>query len=341
MGLFVFMSWLDHKYINIISNRLEKFKRKSSNLYNFRCCFCMDSKSNKNRARAYFYEKENKMVFFCHNCNFAGNVKTFLKRFDYNMFNDYVMEQMGEKEVPDVWESSRKPVFRKEGILKGLKKVSQLEPFDPIKKFIISRKIPNPFHAKMYSCPNFMTWANTIISNKFSEKALAMDERRLIIPYFNKNKEVISINARSIKKDTGVKYIKLVIDENYPPLYGMDSVDLTKETYVFEGEIDSFFIKNSIATGGGDLASAISSLNKENLVVILDNEPRSKETIKKIDKAIDQAYNVVIFPESFEPKDMNDAIMAGYSSDSLEYIIKTNIYKGLGAKLALSKWSKI
>jgi hypothetical protein len=31
------MDWLLHKYIGIVSTRLDKFKRKSASLYNFRC----------------------------------------------------------------------------------------------------------------------------------------------------------------------------------------------------------------------------------------------------------------------------------------------------------------
>jgi len=102
------------------------------------------------------------------------------------------------------------------------------------------------------------------------------------------------------------------------------------------------FIPNSIATAGGDLVSALSNVQtaKSTLVVVYDNEPRSKETIKKIDKAIIQGYNVVIWPDNFEHKDVNDMVKAGLSSDFIKYIIDQNTYKDLAAMLALKKWSK-
>jgi len=38
------MNHIDSKFIGLISSRLEKFKRVKSNLYNFRCPICGDSK---------------------------------------------------------------------------------------------------------------------------------------------------------------------------------------------------------------------------------------------------------------------------------------------------------
>ena len=89
------------------------------------------------------------------------------------------------------------------------------------------------------------------------------------------------------------------------------------------------------------LFRSVGTFEKSNLVIVYDNEPRSKETIKKIDKAIMNGYSVCIWPENFVHKDINDAIIAGLSSEFVEHIIKNNTYKDLAAKLALTKWSKI
>jgi hypothetical protein len=101
------------------------------------------------------------------------------------------------------------------------------------------------------------------------------------------------------------------------------------------------FIHNSIATAGGDLVSAVREFDKANLVIVYDNEPRSKETVKKLDKAILNGYNVCIWPENLEHKDINDMVLAGLTTDFISHIIKTNTYRDLAAKLALQKWSKV
>ena len=90
-----------------------------------------------------------------------------------------------------------------------------------------------------------------------------------------------------------------------------------------------------------DLVSAVRDFENSRLTIVYDNEPRSKETVKKLDKAIMNGYNVCIWPESMEHKDINDMVLAGLSSEFIEHIIKTNTYRDLSAKLALQKWSKV
>lgn len=341
------MDWLQHKYIGLVSSRLEKFKRKGSNLYNFRCPICGDSQTHKHKARAYIYEKQGKMLFHCHNCNATLSVPNFIKTIDQNIYNEMQLERLQENKTPEqidyenFIEKMKKPVFMKSGPLKGLKKVSQLSPTHKVKQFVDARKIPNPYHAKLFCCPNFKQFTNNLIPGKFDEESVARDETRLLIPFFDKEKRLHAYQGRALG-NSKVKYITIVLDDSISKVYGLDSVDFDKITYVFEGPIDSMFIPNSIATAGGDLVSAIGTLpNKQNIVVVYDNEPRSKETIKKIDKAIMQGYSVCIWPDNLEHKDINDMVLAGLTSEFIQFIIKSNTYRDLAAKMALTKWSKV
>lgn len=339
------MDWIEEKYINYVSGKLRNFKRKGPHLFNFSCPICGDSLQKKNKARAYIYEKEGKMLFHCHNCSKTMSAMNLIKTIDNQLHNEYLMEQIENRKSPQQKEfesftnKMKMPIFMKEGPLKGLKKVSQLSPSHPVKIFIDSRKIPSPYHSKLFSCPNFMTWANNIIPNKFSEKSLKYDETRLIIPYFDFSKNIHAINARSINKSE-VKYIKLILNENVPTIFGLDNINLNKTSYIFEGEFDSMFIPNSLATGGGDLISAIKTLPKENMIIVYDNEPRSKETYKKLDKAIMNGYSVCIWPNNILEKDINEMILSGMKPEYIEHIIKKHSCQGLEAKLSLSSWSK-
>ena len=100
------------------------------------------------------------------------------------------------------------------------------------------------------------------------------------------------------------------------------------------------FIPNSIATAGGDLVSACSTLDKSNLVIVYDNEPRSKETVRKMSKAIEKGYDICIWPQDLEYKDVNDMIQAGYSSQQIADMIHRSTYNGLEAGLVLTHWKK-
>jgi len=228
----------------------------------------------------------------------------------------------------------------KMGPLKGLKKVSQLSPDHKVKKFVESRRIPNPFHAILFSCPNFKQYTNSLVPGKFDSSSIERDETRLLIPFMDSNKNVHAYQGRALGP-SAVKYITIILDDSVPKVYGLDRVNFDRTVYVVEGPIDSMFLPNSIATAGGDLVSSISSFSKDKLVIVYDNEPRSKETIKKLDKAILNGYNVCIWPENLEHKDINDMFLAGMSSDFIKHIIDTNTYRDLAAKLALTKWSKV
>lgn len=340
------MDWLDHKYIGTISSRLEKFKRKGPSLYNFRCPLCGDSQTHRQKARAYIYEKKGDLKFHCHNCNATMSVPNFIKTIDQTIYNEMQMEKLQGKKSPEqidyeqFVEKMKKPVFMKMGPLKGLKKVSQLSPESRVKKFVDSRRIPNPYHAVLFSCPNFKQYTNSLVPGKFDSSSIDRDETRLLIPFMDANKNVHAYQGRAVYP-SGVKYITIVLDESVPKVYGLDRVKWDRTVYVVEGPIDSMFLPNSIATAGGDLVSAISSFPKDKLVIVYDNEPRSKDTIKKLDKAILQGYKVCIWPENLEHKDINDMFLAGLSSEFIKHIIDNGTYKDLAAKMALTKWSKL
>ena len=44
------MNYIDTKYINLVSVRLNKFAEKKRGLYNFRCPYCGDSQKYKNKC---------------------------------------------------------------------------------------------------------------------------------------------------------------------------------------------------------------------------------------------------------------------------------------------------
>jgi len=340
------MYWLEQKYIGLLSSRLRNYKRKSNTLYNFSCIFCGDSHSDSKKARGYLYEKKGKVLYHCHNCNVTYGFEKFLKEIDSLLHSEYSLEKLKDTkplkdpELEIFINKMRTPIYLQSGPLKGLKKVSQLQPSHPCKVFVKNRMIPNPYHAKMFFIPKFMTWANEIIPNKFDDEALLYDEPRLLIPFFNSENMMHAFQGRSLDSKSKTRYITIVNDESTPKVYGLDTIDFNKKVYCFEGPIDSMFIPNSIATAGGDLVSTIKDFPKKNIVVVYDNERFSKDTVNKIDKAIMNGYNVCIWPTNFDQKDVNDAILAGLSSEFIKHIIDTNTYRDLAAKLALNYWKR-
>ena len=85
---------------------------------------------------------------------------------------------------------------------------------------------------------------------------------------------------------------------------------------------------NCLAGGGADLKLNVSP---DNVTYIFDNEPRNKEIIKRMYKVVDENYNVVIWPEDLQLKDVNEMIMSGKTKSEVDNIISTNTHSKLSA----------
>ena len=94
-------SYIDIKFLNLLSTRLEKFKRKSDFLYNFRCPHCGDSKKSSTKARGFVYRKKSDMFFKCHNCGMGQTLGNLIKFLDPTMHKEYVFERFKEGKVQE------------------------------------------------------------------------------------------------------------------------------------------------------------------------------------------------------------------------------------------------
>ena len=322
------MDYVDSKFIGLVSSRLEKFKRVKSNLYNFRCPICGDSKKNKSKTRGYLYAVKANTNFKCHNCGASMSLNNFLKQVDPAVHKQYVLEKFKEghtgrnfvTEEPDF--KFEAPKFKKK--LK-LPKASE----DPKPAGYLTARKLNPDH--FYYAKHFKKFVNSLKQTFDDEKH---DEERIIIPlYYEKN--LIGLQGRSIKPNP-VKYITVMLDDDAPKIYGLDNIRRDAPVYITEGPFDSTFIRNAIAMCGAD--ADVSRWGISNPVYIYDNEPRNREIVNRISKTIDRGYQVVIWPDGIDDKDINDMVMSGLDVQS---VIESNTYSGLEAKLKFTTWKKI
>jgi len=339
--------WLEQKYIGMLSNRLDRFKRINRNTFNFRCPICGDSHKNKSKARGFIFAKDNGgFLYHCHNCNITLDLDALIKQLDPSLYSEFVKERLMDKyngQIQEREKSAReifadkmkKPNFIRFSSLLNLKKISQLEWMHPAKQYIEARKIPTKSHSKLFYAPKFKQWVNTILPNKFS--SVDQDEPRLIIPFIDENKNLIGVQGRSFDPNCDLRYITIMLDDKHPKIFNLDECDQSKTHYIFEGPIDSMFVQNSIAMAGGSIDW---NFVNENSVFVYDNEPRSVETIKKISKVIDKNYKVVIFPEYISEKDINDMILRHKNID-IQSMLRQNISSGLESKILLTAWKRV
>jgi len=325
------MIFIDSKYIGLISSRLEKFSKRKENLYTFRCPYCGDSKRNKNRTRGYFYQRKSDYNFKCHNCGTSKSFTYFLKDIDPTLYSQYLLERYKEgltgrsTNTPEPKFEFKHPVFVKKAKINLPQASENPKCSDYLKK----RKL-NP--AKFFYAENFKQFTNTF---KHTFDDISNDHARVIIPFYNEEKQLIGFQGRSLDSWVQPKYLTVMLDEDFPKVYGLDTVNKNETVYVTEGPFDSTFIKNSIAMCGADGNPVLWGI--DNCVYIYDNEPRNTEIVSRVSRIIEMGQKVVIWPSSIIEKDINDMILSGHN---VQNVIELNTYSGLEAKLKFTTWKK-
>ena len=322
------MDLVDSKFIGLVSSRLQKFKKIKTDLYNFRCPICGDSQKNKSKTRGYLYSVKADVNFRCHNCGASMTLSNFLKTIDPVIHKQYVFERFKDGHtgrgtvVEDPKFNFETPIFKK---TIDLPRASEI----PIaKKYLEKRKLDA---TKFYFAEKFQQWVN---SHKQTFDTIHRDESRIIIPLYYK-KDLVGVQGRSLGPNS-VKYITTIFYDDAPKIYGLDNIRGTAPVFVTEGPFDSTFIRNSIAMCGAD--GDVGKWGVSNPVWVYDNEPRSKEIVKRISDTISRGESIVIWPSNIKEKDINDMVLAGHDVQS---IVESNIYKGLEANLQFNTWKRI
>ncbi len=334
--------FIDRTFLLQLSPKLQRFTKKKDDLYNFRCPLCGDSQKNKLKSRGYVYRKKNDYFFMCHNCGASTTFYNFLKQVDPNLLKEYALERYKNGETgdnnypkPDFEEyKTEKPVFKKS---LNLPSIESLPEAHFAKVYVQSRKIPEEFLSQLYYAEDF---ANFIESLGIPKEGLIREDKRLVIPFYDKDKNLIAVQGRALG-ESKLRYVTIKTHKDNHKIFGLDRIDEEKMIYVVEGPIDSMFIENAVATADSNLESITSIYDKSKVTLIFDNEPRNKEIIKKIDEAIEKHYNVVIWPEMIDSKDINDMVKDGFSPDEIQDIISKNTFVNLRAKAEFVNWKKV
>ena len=338
------MNYIDTKYISLISPRLRNFTKKGDYLWNFSCPYCGDSSKNRKKARGFIYRTKNDLFYKCHNCSMGTTVAKLIEHMDASLYKEYVMERYKEGTNGTPYRGAYKtpkpdfdftaPTFKKKVSFEGLKSFAAMQDNHPAKKIFLQRRLPEASWNDIYYCPNFFEFTNRLVKNKFP--SLEGDHPRMVIPFRKQSGEIFAYQGRAFGKEPQ-KYITIILDSDYPKIFGMDKVDLSKKTYVVEGPIDSLFLDNCVATAQSDLRIPE---YKDNVVLIPDNEPRNKQITNQIERYIDEGYSVVVWPQGIEQKDINDMILSGMTHSEIMMIIHSNTHSGLQAKTVFNNWKR-
>jgi hypothetical protein len=352
--------YLDRKFLLLTSARLEQFKEKAPDLYNFRCPFCGDSRKNKLKARGYIFKAQdyNGYGYKCWNCNISTNFSNFIKHLDPLVYKDYALEKFEADggwhkvgQVP-VNEPVGLPMEEPGGIALDendpvglhqieLMRINQLPADHFARVYIEARKIPADRMDEIFFAPDFKLFLDENFPWHGKDK-LKENDPRIIVFHTDRAGYITNVSGRSFTADPKQRYMKVKVVE-YKKIFGVNRLDLSKKIYLVEGEFDSMFLPNAVASGDANLnntADWLLNMFDVEPVLVFDKEPRNKQLVGIIQDAIDNGWNVCMLPETFPGKDINEAVVAGLTPDQVQKIIDENTFSELLAQLRLTSWKR-
>lgn len=134
-------------------------------------------------------------------------------------------------------------------------------------------------------------------------------KNRLVIPFYGDNNRVICYQTRALTSNQFPKYLTKFGEKE---IFGINNVEQTiPYVFVFEGPIDSMFVKNGVAMAS--LSPTEKQLQQLNNLIgfeqifVFDNDKNNIQTARKIEKYIKEGKKIFIWPREFAKfKDFNE-----------------------------------
>lgn len=342
-------AYIQRKYLDVISNRLDRFSWKSDKLANCRCPICGDSEKNSKKARGFFILRNDSTgdfyYYLCHNCGYTRNFSMFLKEHHadyYSLYRSEVyLEKNGSKPKPKAEVETlqiKRPEFNTSLIWNNATRIEDLSLDNEHRRYLLSRGVTEEYWNRLFFTEDYKQMVSDY--SPAEGKKLQGFDPRIVLPLYTKEKKLFGFVGRTINPSRE-RYLTIKLDQEHTKVYGLDSMASSGPTFVLEGPIDALFIQNSIACCGTYLSPLYIKENISNPVVVLDNQPRNIDVVNTMLKYVKADIPVVVWKNiSTSLKDINDMVLSGIKPQHLVDFMKKNTYTGMQAKLEIEFWKK-
>lgn len=321
-----------------------KFK-KVSNTYIAGCPICHEGKSWGKKRRCIYLVEKNSIC--CHNCGWYSDTVKWIQEVSGMTFPEIVNESKNYDILPlDVLAKEDVPL---------IKKSQEKLPFDSINLFDSNQ-------LDFYSNDKVVTDALSLIKERRLDKAINRPDslyvttkdrthkNRIIIPFYDLNNDIIFYQSRCIYKEDLKYYPKYLSKINgEKSLYNINKIsDELDYIFIFEGPIDSFFVKNGTAVAGiqENSDSMFTKLQEEQLnafkffkkIWVLDNQRLDKASKTKTQRLVDAGESVFIWPEDIGKnyKDINEMCIDRKLNEIEPEFFINNSFSSLKAKTLMT-----
>lgn len=336
------MDTIDKKYFLMAVSGSE-IKDISSSDIAVKCPVCGDSKIHRNEKRLHLYEKNHKTRVGCFNgdCPVGQrNVYSFLRDFFPSLFTSYKREKFQanldsfktfkeQNTAEDVFKDLK--VQKTKTITREFPKlVTQdlSQYFEPLEK---SSKALEYVKSRGYDYfeGNFGKWYHANINLTIGKREYFLRDF-LIIPLYIQGK-MYGFYSRSLNDK---KFYTYMNDFNVGyKIWNYFNIDLERPCYITEGIFDAISLwksgfKNVIAGMGANVPDEIIKTLKKP-VFCLDNDKTGKFNALKYAK---KGYDILIYPDSIQQKDLNEMLIAGLN---IQELVNNNVASGIMAEVKL------
>lgn len=277
--------------------------KKYQNVFNAECPVCKEGKS-AGRSRRLFYFPH-KQYFYCHNCCRSWRPLEWVK-------------EVTTLTVPEIIKKNNEKSGTVSKFVKTTPIVQSIVISDLPENSIEITDIPQ---AEFYKDNKFVKLALQYCldrrlltaANSCKRFFLSLDDKvhknRLVIPFYNESNKVICYQTRALTQNQFPKYLTKFGEKE---LFGLNNIDVQiPYVFVFEGPIDSMFVKNGVAMAS--LAPTEKQMQQLNNLIgyeqiyVFDNDKNNQQTAKKIEKYIKSGKRIFIWPKEFSKfKDFNE-----------------------------------
>ena len=206
--------------------------------------------------------------------------------------------------------------------------------------YIANRMIPKAFWKEIFYAEKYKDFIDSTFPDHGKDDI--PNDPRIVLLYTTPDQTITHVTGRALELDNKIRYVTVKITDERK-VFGIHHVDPNEKVYVTEGQFDSMFLPNAVACGDANLFGLAEHLKKmkyKNLVLVFDNQPRNKEIVREVSKAISGEYNVVLLPYDSVSKDINEMVKAGMTKKEIKDLIDTHTFSGLQAHVKFTKWRK-
>jgi 5'(3')-deoxyribonucleotidase len=304
-------------------------RNKYNNTYQGSCPMCREGSSWLRKKRFYFIPKNNRV--FCHNCGYSKNTLSWIMDVTGLSISE-IKSEIDDTAVEITGEEPQKKILTSETLPKDC-----INLFDDVQlSFYRNNKIVQK--ALQFLEKRMLNIAINRPKAYYLSLTDKVHKNRLVIPFYDENGKILYYQSRTILEADELcrpRYLSKIGSDKI--VFNINNIDTSYDKiFIFEGPLNSTFVKNGVAVGGiqensYQLFTARQQEEMDNLALykriwVLDSQWKDKAAFNKTKKLLELKESVFIWPEKIGKlyKDFNDIAIALKSGNlSPDFILKS------------------